>query len=69
MDLRTISRRVAACAARIPTTKRTPKLCIVMAGDPDGDRKCHEAEAAGDPVLHVTLFDSDGTEQGENAHV
>jgi hypothetical protein len=64
MDLRTIRQRLAALAARVPSTVRAPRLCIVMADDPDGDRRCHEAEAAGNPVLRVELFNfSDQQEQ------
>ena len=69
MSLTSIRQRLAALASRVPTSVRVPRLAVIMAGDPDGDRKRHEAEVAGDPVLHVTLFDSDGTSQGQNAHV
>ena len=57
MDLKNISRRVAACAARIPTSKRTPKLCIVFSGDPNAEKNRRAAEAVGDPILNVTLLE------------
>jgi hypothetical protein len=59
VNLATISRRIAALAARVPTSVRVPRLALIMAGDPDGDRKCHEAEAVGDPILRVELFDGE----------
>jgi len=60
-------RRLDHLAGRVPSTVRVPRLCVVMAGDPDGERKCHEAAIAGDPILRVELFNSN--DQGADANV
>jgi hypothetical protein len=63
MTLYSLRQRLAALAARVPSTVRVPRLCVVMVGDPDGDRKCHEAAIAGNPVLRVELFNSNDQQE------
>jgi hypothetical protein len=62
MNLGDLRRRLDHLAGRVPSTVRVPRLCIVMAGDPDAEDKRRAAEGAGDPVLGVTLFDCEATE-------
>ena len=59
MDLRTIRQRLTALAARVPSTVRVPHLAVILDGDPDAEEKRCAAEAAGDPILRVELFDGE----------
>jgi hypothetical protein len=65
MNLRTISRKIAALAERVPVPRRVPRLCIVTNNDPECDRvaRMADAERLGDPILDVTLFEPTDTDE------
>jgi len=57
LSLHQLRTRLAALVAKLPRTGRVPRLAIIVAGDPDAEKKRGAAEAAGDPILNVTLFE------------
>jgi hypothetical protein len=66
MNMRTIKTRLAAAAARMPTDKRQPRVCVVTSADDPAECEARiaEAEQLGDPIIEVTLFETP-TESGE----
>ena len=60
MGIQNLAIRIRALAARVPTNKRTPKLCVVTSGDSTDIREARiaEAERVGDPILEVEFFEA-----------
>ena len=63
MDLKSLRQRLTALAAKVPASRRVPRLCIVTNNDPECERvaRMAEAERLGDPILDVTLFEPTDT--------
>ena len=55
-SLHSIRARLTALAVRVPKAGRVPRLAIILDGDPNADERRRAAEAVGDPVLEITLF-------------
>ena len=54
--LHSLRARLEALAVKVPKAVRVPRLAIILDGDPNADERRRAAEAVGDPVLEITLF-------------
>ena len=59
MNIRSLVTRIRALAAKVPTNKHAPRLCVVTSDDPADVReaKLATAERTGDLILDVELYE------------
>ena len=58
-SLHSIRARLTALAGHLPKAVHVPRLAIILDGDPNADERRRAAEAVGDPLLEITLFNHD----------